>query len=79
MCLTKLQHYCGVHDGKTMDQKLALVANYRQKCSDGLSLGKSLPSTVNQYSDYYILQAAHTLFEVYEETGKGNDTSFLDA
>ena len=53
-----------------MEEKLSLVALYQKKFEDGLALGLSLPSTVNQHSDYYVLQAAHLMMEVYGETGR---------
>ena len=36
---------------------------------DGLVFGLTLPSTVNQHSDFYILLAAHLMIEIYAETG----------
>ncbi len=59
-----------MYDSLTVDQKLKLVEEYKKMFEDGLAFGLSLPATVNQHSDYYIIQATHILLEVFEETSK---------
>ena len=70
MSLAKVQHHYGIYDDITIDQRLALVTEYRKLFRDSVALCQSLPAKVNQHGDYYAIQAAHLLLDVYQETGE---------
>lgn len=68
--LVKLQHHCGCHRSLTIDAKRSLVQECCKKFEDGLHFGLSLPATVSQHSDFYIILAAHLMIEICQETGE---------
>lgn len=69
--LVQLQRYCGVHRTLSSQEKTQLARDFCKKFQDGLRFGLSLPSTVDQLSDFFMVVAIHLLMEVYEETGGG--------
>ena len=46
------------------------MADYRKIFQDSIVLSQSQPAKVNQHGDYYAIQAAHLLLDVYRETGE---------
>lgn len=66
----QLQRFCGRHKELTPEEKLSLITHCKHYYRQGLKLGRELPTTVNQHSDFYIILAVHLKIELYQESGE---------
>lgn len=68
--LMQLQRVWGRHQEMRLEGRRELLTHCQQWYKKGLKLGRELPSTVNQHSDFYAVLATHLQLELHHETGE---------
>uniref|UniRef100_A0A915JLF7 N-terminal acetyltransferase B complex subunit MDM20 homolog n=1 Tax=Romanomermis culicivorax TaxID=13658 RepID=A0A915JLF7_ROMCU len=71
-CCLNIAWSLGVYDKLNSDKKLNFVSYLIHCYLSGLKYGNNLPPNDLQYSDDYLLIAAHFVWEVYQEKGDSN-------
>ena len=68
LTILQMARYLGIQDTMIAEERLVLARECTQRYQHGLEFGKDLLITDIQYSDNFLLMAAHLLVEVWETT-----------
>ncbi|KFM68081.1 N-alpha-acetyltransferase 25, NatB auxiliary subunit, partial [Stegodyphus mimosarum] len=69
LCYSRLCHYFGFQEDWNQHQQLTYAHELIERYHHGLQFGSDLLSTENQPADNYCLLAAHTLINIWKQTG----------